>query len=125
MVLRISLVVLLFFVAADSHAQFWKSKKKSEKPELADQQPTSLSPLQPGGKEYAPKVSRKSSNGPTYGLEQEYYERMEDLEKVRRKNEKMAAKPQYSDPLYFGHKHPPKKRKPSKMKYCKECGIRH
>jgi len=38
---------------------------------------------------------------------------------------KMKKKPQYSDPLYFGHKKKPKKRPPGKQKYCKECGMRH
>jgi hypothetical protein len=125
MVVRIALITCLFFIAADSHAQFWKNKKKKEVAESPLQEPTSLNPSRSVEKDYAQKASRKSSSGPTYGLEQEYYERMEELEKVRRKNEKMAAKPQYSDPLYFGHKRPPKKRKPSKMKFCKECGIRH
>ena len=27
--------------------------------------------------------------------------------------------------MYFGHKRPPKKRPANKMKFCKECGIRH
>jgi len=90
------------------------------------EQPTSLNPLSaPAEKEYTPKASRKASKGPTYGLEQAYYERMEALEKERRKTEKMMEKPQYSDPMYFGHKRPPKKHKPSKMKFCKVCGIRH
>jgi hypothetical protein len=50
---------------------------------------------------------------------------MEEVARQRRKNEKLMAKPQYSDPMYFGHKRPPKKRPPEKMKYCKVCGIRH
>lgn len=123
MYLRVILIVILAFIAADSHAQFWKKKKKAETAKSV-QQPTSLNPSYPK-EEYTPKVTRKSSKGPTYGLEQAYYDRMADLEKVRRKNEKMMEKPQYSDPLYFGHKRPPKKRKASKMKFCKECGIRH
>jgi len=122
--LRIILIVLMALIAAESHAQFWKGKKKSRVENTA-QQPTSLNPSPSAKAEYAPKASRKSSKGPTYGLEQEYYERMEALEKARRKNEKLMEKPQYSDPMYFGHKRPPKKRKPSKMKFCKECGIRH
>lgn len=36
-----------------------------------------------------------------------------------------ADKPQYTNPLYFGHKKPPKKRKVGKKKFCKECGIVH
>lgn len=124
MVLRATFIIFLCLFAAESQAQFWKGKKKTQE-QPAVQEPTSLNPSSSRSKELAPKVSRKASRGPTYGLEQEYYERMEALAKERRKNEKMMEKPQYSDPMYFGHKRPPKKHKPSKMKFCKVCGIRH
>ncbi len=124
MVLRITFVLFLCLFAAESHAQFWKKKNK-EQDLPGTQQPTSLNPSSSGSREFVPKQARKVSKGPTYGLEQEYYERMEALAKERRKNEKMMEKPQYSDPMYFGHKRPPKKHKPSKMKFCKVCGIRH
>lgn len=39
--------------------------------------------------------------------------------------EKASRKPQYTNPLYFGHKRPPKKRKVGKKKFCKECGLVH
>lgn len=123
MYLRLTLIVFIAFVSTETHGQFWKNKNKSQK-DTEGGQPTSLNPSY-AKKEYVPKASRKETKGPTYGLEQEFYERMGELEKTRRKNEKMMEKPQYSDPLYFGHKRPPKKRKPSKMKYCKQCGIRH
>ena len=123
MCMRITLIVVLAFLTLESSAQFWKSKRKAEK-EAVGGQPTSLNPSY-ARKDYVPKAARKEAKGPTYGLEQQFYERMEDLENTRRKNERMMDKPQYSDPLYFGHKRPPKKRKPSRMKYCKECGIRH
>lgn len=55
----------------------------------------------------------------------EYEERMKENAKEARKKEKEMQKPQYSDPSYFGHKKKPKKRSPDKMKFCKECGIRH
>ncbi|MBX2843294.1 MAG: hypothetical protein KTR26_16100 [Flammeovirgaceae bacterium] len=42
-----------------------------------------------------------------------------------RKEEKMKQKPQYTDPMYFGHKKPPKKRPRGKQKYCKVCQMRH
>lgn len=122
---RIILIVFLIAVSVESRAQFWKNKKRKEQREAAVQQPTSLDPSSSTQKNYAPKETRKPAKGPTYGLEEEYYERMEGLEKVRKKNERMMEKPQYSDPKYFGHKRPPKKRKASKMKFCKECGIRH
>jgi hypothetical protein len=123
--LRITVIVCLAFLAAEADAQFLKKKKGTEKAEVATQQPNSLDPSSSARKEYAPKASRKTTKGPTYGLEQEYYERMEAVAKERRKAERIMEKPQYSDPSYFGHKRPPKKRKASKMKFCKECGIRH
>ncbi len=122
--LRVILMVFIVLITADSFAQSHKHKKKAEKKTETAQQPTSRDPSY-SEKEYAPKASHKSSRGPTYGLEEEYYQRMAELGKTRKKNERLLAKPQYSDPLYFGHKRPPKKRKPSKMKFCKECGIRH
>lgn len=124
--IRVFLIVFLALMAGDSYAQFWKKKKNKAETENAYQQPTSLNPSY-GKRDHSPNASatKKSTKGPTYGLEQQYYDRMEELVKVRRKNEKLMEKPQYANPLYFGHKRPPKKRKPSKMKFCKECGIRH
>lgn len=55
----------------------------------------------------------------------EFRARLKDVYKERAKEEKMAQDPQYSDPTYFGHKKPPKKRTPDKMKFCKECGLKH
>lgn len=123
---KILLIFFLVFSTAVSYAQFRKKKKKKALPpvEQTSEQPSALNPSLPT-KEYAPRASRKSHQGPTYESEQRYYERMAALEKTKRKNEKMMDKPQYSDPMYFGHKHPPKKHKAGKLKYCKECGIRH
>lgn len=117
-------MIFLAAIAVDAKAQFWKKKKKAPT-EKTTSQPTSLNPSYEKKDYGPPKASQKPEKGPTYGLEQEYFERMEALEKTRRKEERIMEKPQYSNPLYFGHKRPPKKRKPSKMKFCKECGIRH
>lgn len=124
MYLRFTLLILFALATVDTSAQFWKRKKHKAETETSVQEPTSLNPSA-SRKEFVPKAARSSTKGPTYGLEQEFYDRMEKLEKTRRKEERIMQKPQYSNPLYFGHKHPPKKRKPSKMKYCKVCGIRH
>jgi hypothetical protein len=88
--------------------------------------PTSLNPNLPT-KVYAPKTSKKKkkSSGPTYDARENFYDRMEEVNKGRRKNSKMANQPQYTDFQYFGHKKKPKRRPPEKMKYCKICGIRH
>lgn len=55
----------------------------------------------------------------------EFYERMEQAAKYKQRMLKKLAKPQYSDPRYFGHKKIPKRRAANKMRYCGECGIRH
>ena len=117
-------VLVLLMLAIASYGQSEKKKRKKQKAASERSQPTSLDPGVPQSG-YEPKKSRKSSKGPTYNNEREYYERVEELEKTRRKNEKLSEKPQYSDPSYFGHKRPPKKRPANKMKYCKVCGIRH
>lgn len=55
----------------------------------------------------------------------DFRKRMEKVYKEKAKTAKEAEKPQYSNPLYFGHKKPPKKRKNGKKKFCKECGLWH
>ncbi|WP_162555585.1 hypothetical protein [Reichenbachiella versicolor] len=55
----------------------------------------------------------------------EYEALMKQNKKKYAKMSKDMEKPQYSDPLYFGHKKKPKKRPLSKRKFCDECGIVH
>jgi hypothetical protein len=55
----------------------------------------------------------------------EFYARIEQVAKDKQRMLKKMAAPQYANPLYFGHKRPPKRNPLHKMKYCKECGIRH
>jgi hypothetical protein len=120
---RITFFLIFILLSTASFGQFWKKKKKVSAPTQSGQ-PTALNPLPQ--KDYTPRAAKKSSTkGATFDSERRYYERKEELEKTRRKNEKLQQKPQYSDPMYFGHKRPPKKRKAGKLKYCKECGIRH
>jgi hypothetical protein len=73
--------------------------------------------------------SRRKKSKSTYkthnDLVKEYEERMEANAKRHKKEAKLAEKPQYSDPSYFGHKKKPKKRPVGKRKFCKECKIVH
>ena len=55
----------------------------------------------------------------------EYEERMETNARRRSQMAKELRKPQYSDPSYFGHKKPPKKRARGKKRKCKECHMWH
>jgi hypothetical protein len=119
--MRIVLSILLVLSVLTSYSQ----ARRIRKADAQQQGPTTLDPLP--NEQHIPKQARKrtDSKGPTYNSEKEYYDRVEAFAKTRRKNEKMLMTPQYSDPSYFGHKRPPKKRPPHKMKFCKECGIRH
>ena len=119
--MRIVLSLLMLLCVLTSYSQ----AKRIRKAEAQQQSPTTLDPLP--SEQNIPKQARKRANtkGATYNGEKEYYDRVEAFAKTRRKNEKMLMTPQYSDPSYFGHKRPPKRRPPDKMKFCKECGIRH
>ncbi|WP_421871408.1 hypothetical protein [Marinoscillum sp.] len=55
----------------------------------------------------------------------DFRKRMAEVQKQKAKAAKEADKPQYTNPLYFGHKKPPKKRPNGKKKFCKECGLWH
>ena len=55
----------------------------------------------------------------------EFYTRVEKVAKEKQRMMRKMDEPQYTNPLYFGHKRPPKRHEPNKMRYCKECGIRH
>ena len=118
----IRLLIILFIVAGLSHA-FAQSSKKKKNATTPTTQPSSVEPYYPK-QTYEPK-KKKSSDKVTYDARDRFYDRMDQVAKAHRKAEKEQAKPQYSDPTYFGHKRPPKRRPVDKMKYCKECGIRH
>jgi hypothetical protein len=55
----------------------------------------------------------------------EFYARVEKVAKDKQRMLRKMDEPQYTNPLYFGHKRPPKRHEVHKMRYCKECGIRH
>jgi hypothetical protein len=122
--MRTFFVLILIFFSVATFGQ--SSRKKKQRPKADEKSLPAPTTLDPNVKqEFREPPKKKKSKGPTYESEQHYYERMASLEKERRKNERMLDKPQYSDPAYFGHKRPPKRRPPHKMKFCKVCGIRH
>jgi len=121
--LRYLFTCVLMMAVATSFAQSKKKKaKEAETPSTS--QPSSLNPSYTE-KKYEPSKKKRPTGKVTYDATEKFYDRQEAVAKQERKNEKEMEKPQYSDPLYFGHKRPPKKRSPDKMKYCKTCGIRH
>jgi hypothetical protein len=118
-------IFLLLIVGISTNIAFAQSSdKKKKKEKYNTTQPTSKDPSFPT-RQYQPNQNKIKSKGITHNAERNYYNQMARVEKARVKAEKEMAKPQYSDPMYFGHKNPPKKHKPGKIKYCKECGIRH
>jgi hypothetical protein len=121
------IAVIFSFLSLMALAAFGQN---SETTQPADQRTkgksNSLEPYYPKENKVPKKAKKKpSTKGATYESEQQYYERMAKVFKDKEKAEKEMAKPQYSNPMYFGHKRPPKKHKPGKMKFCKECGMRH
>lgn len=75
---------------------------------------------------YAPKRAAKfKKSNVRHTAQYEFYKRVEMAAKEKQRILKKLAKPQFSDPTYFGHKRKPKRRAPHKMKYCHECSIRH
>jgi hypothetical protein len=122
--LRSLFTIILVLAVAVSFAQSKKKKKAKKAEATSTGQASSLAPYYPQ-KNYEPSRKKKSSGKVTYDATEKFYDRREEIAKQERKLEKEMEKPQNSDPLYFGHKRPPKKRPPNKMKYCKVCGIRH
>jgi len=116
-------------IALTSYGQLTRQEKKAARRGTAVDQPTTLSPGSDDMGFVAPKVkehkSKKKSSGITYNAQREYEDRMSARAKTNRYNERMLMKPQYANPTYFGHKRKPKRHAPGKIKYCKECGIRH
>jgi uncharacterized protein HemX len=126
MMIRYSLLVLLIGFTTVAFAQ--SKKKRQAEPVPASQQPSSLSPNTPQQAQQSIKTKPKSKSPKLqvrYDAERQYYMRAKQVSKDRIKAEEEMKKPQYSDPMYFGHKKPPKKRPAGKTKYCKECGLKH
>lgn len=89
--------------------------------------PTSLSPaVQPVYKvNKRTREAKRVQPNVKHSAEYQFYDRVQQAAKSKKRVLRKLNKPQYTNPLYFGHKNPPKKREPHKMKFCNECGIRH
>lgn len=116
------------FTFSTSFAQTKKRDRQKTTPTSTDpgySRNESWDTIFPEGKNTAKKS--KTGGAMAYQADKirEYEERREDNAKRYKKMAKQMAKPQYSDPSYFGHKKPPKKRSPGKRKPCKRCGMVH
>jgi hypothetical protein len=122
--LRYITILILLVCVQEGYAQFWKKSRANDQKAVAAQ-PNSVNLNYPS-QSYAPKKSKvKGNKQVTYDARENFYRRLDLVAKEKRKAEKEMMKPQYSDPSYFGHKRPPKRHKPGKIRLCKECGIRH
>lgn len=129
------ILLFLFICSGPIHAQ--SKKSKSEKKTSETKQDNSFAPYKAAESAVSSqevKSSRKARKRDTFSkafnrnMDQkmaEFRQRIKQNAKQDRKEARLAMKPQYSDPSYFGHKKKPKKRKPGKRKFCKECGITH
>jgi hypothetical protein len=107
-------LIILFFVVGFATAQSTRDV----------QAPTPPKPVYKSEKETKTKLFKRNKEQADEEVVQ-FRKRMKKVARKKRKEERMALKPQYSDPLYFGHKRPPRKRKNGKKKFCKECGMTH
>ena len=127
--MRFHLLIVLVLAASTSFAQLTRKEKKAARRGTAVDQPTTLDPGSSmpdnSAKHEKRAKSRKKTTGATYNSQKEFQDRMDARAKTYRKNEKNMMTEQYTNPTYFGHKRPPKKRPADKMKLCKVCGIRH
>lgn len=127
--MKILLSILFTVVALTSYGQLTRKEKKAARKGTAVEQPTTLNPGSEDNDFVAPKVKErkqsKKATGITYNAQKEYDDRMSARAKTYRYNERMLMKPQYANPAYFGHKRKPKRHSAGKLRYCKECGIRH
>ena len=126
--MKVLVALLLTFITCTAHAQLTGKEKRAARKGSSTNQPTTLDPGSANVPTVSPRLSgkkEKKSKGPTYNAQKEFEDRMQARAKTYRKNEKMLMRRQFNDPSYFGHKHKPKKHSAAKMRYCKECGIRH
>ncbi|HMG89175.1 MAG TPA: hypothetical protein VK589_03920 [Chryseolinea sp.] len=128
--MRFLLLISVLLVSSDLFAQLSRKEKKAARRNTAVDQPTTLEPAS-SMPDYSDnhakhsKSKKKKGTGPTYNSQKEFQDRMDARGKTYRKNEKNMSTEQYTNPAFFGHKRPPKKRPANKMKLCKVCGIRH
>ena len=102
-------------------------RAQSAPPTSVKQRPapaTSVAPA-PAAREGRRVPARESYGRMLARKRQEQQARVGRVIKEKRREEKLAAKPQYANFENFGHRHPPKKRAPGKKKSCRECGMKH
>lgn len=117
----LKIIFLLAFVMIGASVFAQERQDNSFAPMSKEQSATQKKAMKKRGK----KSNRAMFNKRMNQKVKEYEKRMVANAKQDRKERRLAKKPQYSDPSYFGHKKKPKKRPVGKRKFCKECHIWH
>lgn len=126
----LSICLFLFFSWTLSFEALAQDTRSNDPNAIFEQDPSSRNPESASSEVKGAKKRKKSFHRRNFNQRmdqkvEEFEERMEANAKKYKKRAKQMEKPQYSDPLYFGHKKKPKKRPVGKRKLCKECGIVH
>ena len=134
MILRVAILIIGLFVAFSVSAQNSRDTGSgTPRPQYNPMDEEVFGPFLPNSKSQAKdykkrkrEAKKRKASSLTYDQAvRDFDKRMKAAAKRYKKEEKLARKPQFSNPLYFGHKRPPKKRPLGKRKLCKECGIVH
>lgn len=119
----LSTLLLVFGLSLSVFSQVAeKENSKASYNEDNSKAPSSTTRIKSG---LSKKKSKKKQPAGHDRLVVEQKERMVANTKKNLKLAKEMEKPQYSDPMYFGHKKKPKKRPLGKRKFCKECQMVH
>jgi len=126
-VMRYVLLILLLIGSVSMvHSQSEKDRKKQKQEiQVPKHSPSSRDPGSSDNLFRGERKFSKSGNSLEAKAVQEYQQRMKQNTRKYNKIERQKDNPQYSDPMYFGHKRKPKKRPVGKRKFCKVCGIEH
>lgn len=116
---KVVVYCLLLFVVGFSYAQ---NTRTAESPKVPKPQYQSQKKQKSGFFSLFQKKTKKQSDKSEI---EEFRSRLKRVYKEKAKEEKLADKKRYKEHGYFGHKKPPKKRPPEKMKYCKVCQLKH
>jgi hypothetical protein len=116
-------LAFFFFLAIESRAQNApNSLSPGNKKEVGSMLQTTTTKTKHRKGIFSPRAKKGNVK---HSARYEFYDRIEQAAKDKKRILRKLAKPQFSDPRYFGHKHIPKRRPANKMRYCGECGIRH
>ncbi len=110
--------LLIFFIAFVSYSQNTRSTEAPKPPRPTYQ---ASKKEKKGAFAFLKKKQKKQGKDEVA----EFRDRLQKVYKQKAKEEKLADKPRYKDPTYFGHKKKPKKRPVGKQKFCKVCKIKH